>query len=84
MALNYVFQVVIKYTRIYILRPSKIYSNRDFRCDGKPSGNPGCQMVHFQTKNPNLGKFWRALPRLENVDIFYGHWEYLTDIWEIS
>jgi hypothetical protein len=21
---------------------------------------------------------------LENVDIFYGHWEYLTDIWEIS
>jgi hypothetical protein len=30
------------------------------------SGNPGpkaqgCQMVCFQTKNPNLGKFWRAL-----------------------
>jgi hypothetical protein len=21
----------------------------------------GCQMVSFQTKNPNLGKFWRAL-----------------------
>jgi hypothetical protein len=21
----------------------------------------GCQMVCFQTKNPNLGKFWRAL-----------------------
>jgi hypothetical protein len=21
----------------------------------------GCQMVYFQTKNPNLGKFWRAL-----------------------
>jgi hypothetical protein len=20
----------------------------------------GCQMVCFQTKNPNLGKFWRA------------------------
>jgi hypothetical protein len=20
----------------------------------------GCQMVYFQTKNPNLGKFWRA------------------------
>jgi hypothetical protein len=20
----------------------------------------GCQMVSFQTKNPNLGKFWRA------------------------
>jgi hypothetical protein len=21
----------------------------------------GCQMVCFQTKNPNLGKFWRVL-----------------------
>jgi hypothetical protein len=21
----------------------------------------GCQMVYFPTKNPNLGKFWRAL-----------------------
>jgi hypothetical protein len=21
----------------------------------------GCQMVCFQNKNPNLGKFWRAL-----------------------
>jgi hypothetical protein len=21
----------------------------------------GCQMVFFKTKNPNLGKFWRAL-----------------------
>jgi hypothetical protein len=23
----------------------------------------GCQMVHFQTKNRNLGKFWRVLQR---------------------
>jgi hypothetical protein len=22
---------------------------------------PGCQMAYFQTKNPNLGKFWRVL-----------------------
>jgi hypothetical protein len=21
----------------------------------------GCQMVYFQTKNPNLGKFWRGM-----------------------
>jgi hypothetical protein len=21
----------------------------------------GCQMVYFQTKNPNLGKFWRLM-----------------------
>jgi hypothetical protein len=25
------------------------------------SGNQGCQMVRFQTENPNLGKFCRAL-----------------------
>jgi hypothetical protein len=24
-------------------------------------GNQVCQMVYFQTKNPNLGKFWRVL-----------------------
>jgi hypothetical protein len=39
-------------------------------------------MVCFQTKNPNLGKFWRAL-RLENVYIFYGHLEYFKDVWAI-
>jgi hypothetical protein len=28
----------------------------------KDSGiEQGCQMVCFQTKNPNLGNFWRAL-----------------------
>jgi hypothetical protein len=32
----------------------------------------GCQMVYFQTKNPNLGKFFEGL-RLENVDIYYVH-----------
>jgi hypothetical protein len=25
------------------------------------TAGPGCQMVYFQTKNPNLGKFLRAL-----------------------
>jgi hypothetical protein len=30
-----------------------------------------------------LGKFWRDLPRLENVDTFYGHLQYFTDIWDI-
>jgi hypothetical protein len=28
----------------------------------------GCQMVYFQTKNPNLGKFWRVL--LWKVSVF--------------
>jgi hypothetical protein len=27
----------------------------------KAAAEQGCQMVCFQTKNPNLGKFWRAL-----------------------
>jgi hypothetical protein len=38
-------------------------------------------MAYFQTKNPNCGKFWRALPRIENVGIFYGHLEYFTAFW---
>jgi hypothetical protein len=37
----------------------------------------GCQMVYFQTKNPNLGKF-----SIED-GIVYGHWVYLTAIWSI-
>jgi hypothetical protein len=28
----------------------------------------GCQMVCFKTKNPNLGKFWRALELKMFVD----------------
>jgi hypothetical protein len=40
-------------------------------------------MVYFQTKNPNLGQFLRALS-LENVGIFYGHLEYLSDIWKFN
>jgi hypothetical protein len=38
-------------------------------------------MVSFQTKNPNLGKFWRALDW--KMLIFYVYLEYFTDIWEI-
>jgi hypothetical protein len=42
----------------------------------------GCQMVCFQTKNPNLGKFWSALD-LENVYVFYAQMEYFSEIWEV-
>jgi hypothetical protein len=42
----------------------------------------GCQMVSFQTKNTNLGKFRRGL-RLENVDIFYVHLEHFTDTGDV-
>jgi hypothetical protein len=40
-----------------------------------PGHHQGCQMIYFQTKNPNLGKFWRALK-----------WKmltYFTAIWNI-
>jgi hypothetical protein len=36
-------------------------------------------MVYFKTKNPNMGKFWRALKWiiLWTFGIFFGHWVYL-------
>jgi hypothetical protein len=37
-------------------------------------------MVCLQTKNSNLGKFWRAL-EWENAAVIYGHLEYLMAIW---
>jgi hypothetical protein len=33
----------------------------------------GCQMVYFQTKNPNLVTFWRLLQCKILCSIFYGH-----------
>jgi hypothetical protein len=38
-------------------------------------------MEYFQTQNPNLCNFWRALHRMNNVGIFHGHLEYFTTIW---
>jgi hypothetical protein len=55
----------------------------------------GCQMVYFQTKNRNLGKFWRVLQWrmevyflalwsiLQPFYIFYGHLVYFVVIWYI-
>jgi hypothetical protein len=40
-----------------------------------------CQMVYFQTK-ARFGSFLEGL-RLENVNIFYCHLEYFTDILDI-
>jgi hypothetical protein len=42
----------------------------------------GCQMVYFQTKNPNLGKFFRPLD-LKNIAVFYGHLECFKNKWDI-
>jgi hypothetical protein len=53
-------------------------------------------MVYFQTKNPNLGKFWRVLQRkmllhfmpiwsiLNPFGIFCGHLVYFMAIWKKS
>jgi hypothetical protein len=53
----------------------------------------GCQMVSFQTKNPNLGKFWMTLDWkmliyfraiwniLETFRIFYDHLVQFVFIW---
>jgi hypothetical protein len=49
---------------------------------GYESLSQGCQMAYFHTKNPNLGKFWRALDwkmfiyfmAIRNIGwIFYDH-----------
>jgi hypothetical protein len=58
-----------------------------------PGSVQGCQMVSFQTKNPNFGKFWRTLDWkmliyfmsiwniLQTFGIFYEHWEHVLFIW---
>jgi hypothetical protein len=40
-------------------------------------------MVCFQTKNPNLGEFGRALDWKMFIYVFYGHLEYFVEIWDI-
>jgi hypothetical protein len=37
----------------------------------------GCQMDCVQTKNPNLGKFWRVL-QMQYDGIFYKHLDHFT------
>jgi hypothetical protein len=56
-----------------------------FQSFSKSLSPQGCQMVCFQTKNPNLGKFWSVLQRkmlvyfidpwsiIRSFVIFYGH-----------
>jgi hypothetical protein len=46
-------------------------------------GEQGCQMVCFQSKNPNLGKFWRVLQRyiLWTFGIVRGNLAYFFPFW---
>jgi hypothetical protein len=37
-------------------------------------------MVYFQTKNPNLGKFWSVCIAIQDVGNFHGHSVYYTSI----
>jgi hypothetical protein len=37
----------------------------------------GCQMVSFQTKNTNLGIFWKTLEWKKFLHIYSGHWNIL-------
>jgi hypothetical protein len=46
-------------------------------CDLADCGQ-GCQLVYFQIKNPNLGKFWRALDWK-----MFGMLKYFRAIWNI-
>jgi hypothetical protein len=39
------------------------------KISSKSCPKQGCQMVYFQTKNPKLGKFWRA----SALKMFYGY-----------
>jgi hypothetical protein len=43
--------------------------------------NQGCQMVYFQTKNPNLGKFWRVLQW--KTLVYMSTWYILRPFWYI-
>jgi hypothetical protein len=47
---------------------NKRTSRRNFECE---SPSQGCQMVYFQTKNPDLGKFLEVYA-IEDVGILYG------------
>jgi hypothetical protein len=72
-------------------RRPEIGTDRKRRSRG--ADTQGCQMVCFQSKNRNLGKFWRALlwkilvyfmdiwSILQPLEIVHGHLVYFVVIW---
>jgi hypothetical protein len=47
-------------TTLMTFRRQTVFSDATSQFKNKPwLGLQGCQMVQFQNKNPNLGKFWR-------------------------
>jgi hypothetical protein len=52
-----------------------------FGGEQKLKSQQGCHMVCFQTRNPNLGLFWRDLEWKLFFFKFYDHLEYFLGIW---
>jgi hypothetical protein len=80
---------------IALASTAAVFSRRISDFVGRYGHHQGCQMVCFQTKNPNLGKFWRVLlwkilvyfmtiwPILRPLELFYGLLVYFGVIWYI-
>jgi hypothetical protein len=72
-----------------------IQTRNSFAFASTSASSHGCQMVCFQTKNPNLGKFWRVLEWkilvsfmtiwsvLRPLEILNGNLVYFVVIWYI-
>jgi hypothetical protein len=67
------------FSRYFFRRKREKESCRESRSDVH---NLGCQMVRFQTKNTNLGKFSRVL-RLKMLVYFMAIWHILRIFWYI-
>jgi hypothetical protein len=69
----YRFSGCIMYAGEHIFNVYLYYHYQHFFTLSTGHLNQGCQMVCFQTKNPNLGKFWRVLDwKMFICIIFYG------------
>jgi hypothetical protein len=74
-------------TRQFYWPPNKPTEKREGNGERKKmsafSGSDrGCQMANFQTKNPNLGKFWRDL-RWKILVYFMAVWSIFTAVWYV-
>jgi hypothetical protein len=76
--LGYILGNIVSQTHLVTLASSAAAAGREdiFVCSVAAGSELGCQMVCFQTKNTNLGTFWRVL-----------RWKmlvYIMAIWSIS
>jgi hypothetical protein len=68
--------------------PLQLAKKLFFQCFQSARFSQGCQMVYFQTKNPNFGKFkrpshWKEWVYFWPFGIFNGHSGYVITIWYI-